>query len=120
MERHEGTYDIFFGIEHRTRKDEMEEKLSKEGKQGWRFAVDATRITDENGSSEDCKHTSGGVVVVIDDSFGAVVHREEEAIKSFPGNERRIVETLVNVKGGLRFFPCTYGTQTDGHGGVRR
>ena len=51
MRRYEGKGDIFFGIEHRLRKEEMEE--------GWRIAVDAARITDEKAGSEDRKHTSG-------------------------------------------------------------
>ena len=32
MRRYEGTFDIFFGIEHRLRKEEMEEQLNKEAK----------------------------------------------------------------------------------------
>ena len=48
MRRYQGTFDIFFGIEHRMRRDEMEEQFNKEAKQGWRFAADAARITDES------------------------------------------------------------------------
>ena len=29
------------------RKEEMEEQFNKEAKEGWRFAADAARITDE-------------------------------------------------------------------------
>ena len=29
---------IFFGIEHKMRKEQMEEQFNKETKQGWRFA----------------------------------------------------------------------------------
>ena len=47
------------GIEHRLRK-EMEKQFNREAKEGWRFAADAARITDERGSSDDRKHTSGG------------------------------------------------------------
>ena len=50
-----GTFDIFFGIEHSLRKEEMKEHLNKEAKEGWRFAADAARITDERASSEDQK-----------------------------------------------------------------
>ena len=46
MRRCKGTFDIFFGVEHRLRKDEMEEQLNKDAKEGWRFAADAARITD--------------------------------------------------------------------------
>ena len=62
MRRYKGTFDIFFGIKHRMGKEEMEEQFNREAKQGWRFAADAARITDENASSEDRKHTSGGVL----------------------------------------------------------
>ena len=51
-----GTFDIFFGIEHRMRRVEMEEHFNSEFKQAWRFAADAARITDEKASSEDRKH----------------------------------------------------------------
>ena len=54
------------------RREEMEEQFNKECKQGWNFAADAARITDENASSEDRKHTSGGVFVAIDSNLGTV------------------------------------------------
>ena len=46
----------------RTRREAVEEEFNKESKQGLRFAADAARITDEKASSEDRKHTSGGVL----------------------------------------------------------
>ena len=51
-------------------------------------------------SSEDRKHTSGGVLVAIDSNLGA----EEGAIESIPKNEGRIAPAWVNVRGGLRVF----------------
>ena len=48
-----------FGVQHRLRVEEMEKQFNKEAKQGLRFAAEAARITDENASSEDRKHTSG-------------------------------------------------------------
>ena len=59
-----GTFDIFHGIEHRMRREEMEGQFSRKAKQRPRFAADAARFTDDNESSENCKHTSGGVFVV--------------------------------------------------------
>ena len=56
MRRVKGKCDIFFGIEHGSRKEEMEEQFNKEAKEGWRFAADAARITDENVGDEDRKH----------------------------------------------------------------
>ena len=38
MRRYKGKCDIFLGIEHRLRKDEMEEQFNKEAKDGWTFA----------------------------------------------------------------------------------
>ena len=52
MRRYKGTFDIFFGVEHRMKKEGMEEQFNKETKQGWRFVADAARITFENASSE--------------------------------------------------------------------
>ena len=58
MRRYRGTFDIFFGVEHRIKKEAMEVQFNKEAKQGWRFAADAARITDENASSEDSQSTA--------------------------------------------------------------
>ena len=51
MTRYTDTYGIFFEIEHRMRKEEMEEKCNKELEKGWMFAADAVRIIDENSGS---------------------------------------------------------------------
>ena len=84
MRRYKGTFDIFFGIEHRLRKEEMEEQFNKEAKEGWRFAASAARITEELAGDEDRKHTSGGVHVAIDSNQEAGVGAEEGAIESIP------------------------------------
>ena len=104
MRRYKGKCDIFFGIEHRLRKEEMEEQFNGEAKAAWRFAADTARITDERASSEDRKHLSGGVLVAVDSNLGAVVGAEEGAIDSIPGHEGRIAQAWVNVRGGLRVF----------------
>ena len=83
----------------------MEEQFNREAKEGWRFAADAARITDERASSEDRKHTSGGVFVAVDSNLGAVV--------SIPGNEGTIAQACVNVRGGLRVF-SVYFWHSDG------
>ena len=51
----------------------MEEQFNKEAKEGWRFAADAARITDERASSEGRKHSSGGVFLAADSNLGGVV-----------------------------------------------
>ena len=68
------------------------------GKEGWRFAASAARITEGAAGDEDRKHTSGGVFVAIDSNVGAVVGAEEGAIESIPGNEGRIAQAWVNVR----------------------
>ena len=97
IRRHRGKCEIFFGIKHRLRKEEMEEHFNKEAKEGWRFAVDAARFIDESAGGEDRKHTSGGVFVTVDSNLGAVVGAEEGAVVSILGNEGRIAEACVNV-----------------------
>ena len=65
LTRYKGKCDIFFGIEHKLRTEDMEEQFiekPRKAKEGWRFAADAARITDENAGTEDRKHTSGGVL----------------------------------------------------------
>ena len=83
MERYMGLNVIFFGIEHRQKREEMEEKFNEEAKQGWRFAADAAIFTDENAGSEDCKHTSGGVSLAI----GNVTKKKKGAFAFIVGNE---------------------------------
>ena len=61
MRRSEEKCDVFFGIQHRLRKEEMEEQFDKEAKEGCRFTENAARIIHEITGSEDRKHTSGGV-----------------------------------------------------------
>ena len=104
MRRYKGTFDILFGIEHRLRKEEMEEQFNKEAKEGLRFAASAARITEEMAGDCDRKHTSGGVVVAMDSKRGAVMGAEEGAIVSIPGHEGRTAQAWVNVRGGLRIF----------------
>ena len=86
MERYKGTYDMFFGIEHRMRTEEMKEKFNKQAKQVWKFAADAARITDESAGSEDFQHRLGVVFVAIENGLGAVVEKEG-AVRSITGNE---------------------------------
>ena len=100
MRRYNGKCDVFFGIEHRLREEEMEEQFNKEAKEGWRFAASAARIIEETTGSEDRKHRSGGVFVAIDSNVGVVVGAEEGTIESIPGNEGRIAQSWVNVRGG--------------------
>ena len=104
MRRYKGRCVIFFGTEHRMRKEEMEEQFNTEAKEGWRFATHAARITDEGACSEDRKHTSGGVFVAVDSNLGAVVGAEEGVIGSIPGNEGRSAQAWVNVRGGFGVF----------------
>ena len=74
MRRYKGKCDIFIGIEHRLRTEEMEEQLNKE-------AADAARITDGRAGREDEKHTSGRVFVAVDSNLGAqLLERKEEQL----------------------------------------
>ena len=82
----------------------MEEQFNKEAKEGWRFAADAARITDERAGIEYQEHTSGGVFVAVDSNLGAVVGEKEGAVTSIPGNEGTIAQAWVNVRGGMRMF----------------
>ena len=102
MRRCKGKGEIFFGIEHRLRKEEREEQFNREAKEGWRLPTDEPRITDDRASSEDRKHTLGGVFVAV----GSVVGAEDGAIESIPGKEGRIAQAWVHVRGGLHVFCC--------------
>ena len=61
----------------------MEEQFNKEAKKGWRLAADTARITDENASSEDRKHTSRGVFVAIDSNLEqSLIKKKEQSGRS--------------------------------------
>ena len=107
MRKYKGTFDIFFGKKHGLRKEEVEEQLNEEAK------PDSARITDERASSEDQKHTSGGVFGAVDSNLGAVVGGEEETVTSIPGHEGRTAQVRVNVRGGMRMF-AAYFWHTEG------
>ena len=78
------------------------ERPTKVAKPGWIFAADAPRITDVNAISEDRKHRSGAVFVVVDSNVGAVMGKEDGAAESIPGNEGSIAQAWVNVRGDMR------------------
>ena len=63
------------------KKTSMEEELNKEVKEGWRFAASAARITEETEGEEDCKHTSGGVLVAIDSNLSRFQEMKVESHK---------------------------------------
>ena len=92
MKRYTGKFDIFFGIEHRLRKEDMEEQFNREAKEGWRFVADAARITDEKAGSEDRHDMSGGVFITVNSSPGTVVGEEEGTVASIPCSEGRITQ----------------------------
>ena len=89
---------MFFALEQWIRQEEMEEKYNKEVMQGWRFASDAARISDENASSEDRKHTSGGVFVANDSGVGAGVVRRRSRYVDY-WNRGGIAQAWRNVRG---------------------
>ena len=72
------------------------------------FAADAARITDERAGIENMKHASGGVLVAVDSNLGAVVGEKEGAVTSIPGNEGRIAQAWVHVRGGTRIFAAYF------------
>ena len=98
MQRYKGTFDVFFGTEHRRRKEVMEEQFNKEAKQGWRIlAADSARISDENAGSEDRKHTSGGVIVAVDSNLGAVSGKIEVVQQMKTTRHPRLIACDANV-----------------------
>ena len=100
MRRYRGTFDIFFGTEHRLRKEEMEEQFNKEAKEGWRFAADAARITDERAGREDHKRRIWRSFCGSRQQTGDSYWRERRSSK-------------VNVRGGMRMF-AAYFWHTEG------
>ena len=54
-----GSYAVFLGIENILWKEELEQGLNKEAKQGWIFAANGARIAERSDSSGDSKQTFG-------------------------------------------------------------
>ena len=114
MRRYKGTFDVFFGIEHRMRREEMKEHFNKEANHRWRCAADAARITDETAGSEDRKHTSGGVFCRSRLESGS--DRQQKKEQSLPSQEMK----EDSPKHGFMseevcwFLPYTFGVQKDG------
>ena len=90
----------------------IEDTFNKDAGQGWRNAADAARVTDERADREDEKHTSGGVFAAID-KLGAVIDKEEGAVKSIPSDEGSIAPARIDVTGCLRVFPV-YSWHSEG------
>ena len=100
MKRSRSTFDIFFGIKHRMRREEMEERFIKEAKQGWRFAADAegsptqkqaVRITSTRREEFFWRST-------------AEIGKEDGAVTLIPGNEGRIAQAWVNARECMPVF----------------
>ena len=77
MRRYTGKCDIFFGTEHRLRKEEVEEQFNKEAEERSIFAADAARSLMKEQVVRGRQHSLGGVFVAIDSNFGAVVGERE-------------------------------------------
>ena len=84
MRRYKGTFDVFFGMEHRLRKEEIEEQFNREAKEGWRFATSAARIMEEMAGDDDREHTSGGVFVAIDVAWELLCVQKKGQLSRFP------------------------------------
>ena len=93
----------------------MEEQFNREAKEGWRFAADAARITDERAGSEGRKHTSDGVFVAVESNLGTVVGEGEgsQATRDESPKHGKMCEDL------CEFFRCTSGTRKFGPRGTR-
>ena len=61
-------YDVFVGVEHRLRDDELQESFNKLGNQGYKYAADDARSTSEG--QETPLHTSGGGAMCGCESLG--------------------------------------------------
>ena len=109
VRRYKGTFDIFFAMEHRLRK-ELEEQFNQEAQEGWRCAVNAARITDKNASSEDRKHTSGGVSVAVDINL---IGEEEGAVKSIEETREESLRRGSTCEEVCAFSRCTSCTRKD-------
>ena len=80
MRRYKGTFDIFFGIEHRLVKEEMEgEQVNREAKKGWKFAADTARSPMKGQAVRIESTHQEEFFVAIDSNWGVVVGAEEGA-----------------------------------------
>ena len=64
-----GTFDIFFEIEYRTRREEKEVRFNKRGQARMQVCSRRSKNHRRECTSEDRKHTSGGAFVAIDSNL---------------------------------------------------
>ena len=85
---------IFFGIEHRLRKEEMEEQFNRRTE----ICSGCSKNRRRRASNEDRERTSGGVFIAVDSNLGTVVGARGRAVASIPSNEGRITQAGLNVR----------------------
>ena len=98
MQRYRDTFDIFFRIEHRMRKEKMEEQFNREAKQGWRFAADAEResLTNQQpvkAASIRREESSWQLTAIWGSN-----RKRRRSDQVHPWNEGRIAQAWVNVR----------------------
>ena len=98
-----GTFDIFFGIEHKMKKEKWRStsttKRSKDGDLQLTLQESPMRMQAVKIASS---HREG--FIAIDNNLGAVIGKEERTVESIPGNEGRIAKAWVSVRGGMWSF----------------
>ena len=100
--------NIFFGTEHRMRKEEMVEQFNKETKEGWSFAADAAKITDENQAARIASRRREATVIWVQSST-----RKMDLLRPSLGMKGGIAQSLANVRGGVRVF-AMYSLHSEG------
>ena len=108
IRRYRATFDIFFGDRAQVEEGGNGGAVQQRG-EGWRFAADAARITDERAGSEDQKAYIGRSFCCSRQESGSSYWRERRSsyVKG------RLSRFQVYVHGGMRMF-AAYSWHTEG------
>ena len=103
--RNRGTFDVFFGIDHRMRKEEKEEQFNKESKQGWRLAAghskDHRRTCKQWGSQTYVKRSS---CCGQQQSWISYKRRRRSSHVDSGKRKTKLPQRRVNVRRGIKVF----------------
>ena len=95
-------HDIFVGVEHRLRREKLQDNFNKLCRKGYTVAADAARSTSEG--QETTLHTSEGVFVADATHLASVVDAKGRKVEQLECNEGRVEEMWIKCREGIHIL----------------
>ena len=102
LEQDIGVHDVFMGVEHCPRGDELQENFNKLGRKGSKVAADEHGKTSEG--HETTLHPSGGVLVAAANQQVSVVDTNGRKVEGFEGNVGGVAEMRLKCQEVFHIF----------------